>query len=73
MKTLSIILPTRNEEQLIESTIKSIVSFLKSKKYDYEILVILNGSTDKTENIVNKLKQNNKSINTFKSKPGVAQ
>ena len=70
MKTLSIILPTRNEEQLIESTIKSIVSFLNQKKYDYEILVILNGSTDKTENIVNKLKQNNKSINTYKSKPG---
>ena len=70
MKKISIILPTRNEEQLIKSTINSITSFLKTKKYDYEILVVLNGSSDKTEKIVNELSKENKSLKILKSKPG---
>lgn len=70
MKKISIILPTRNEEQLIKDTIISITSFFIKIKYDYEILVVLNGSSDKTEKIVKELSKDNKSLIILKSKPG---
>lgn len=49
---VSIVLPARNEEKLIKSTLLDISRYLKKKKYKYEILVVLNGCTDKTEEIV---------------------
>lgn len=70
MIKLSVILPTRNEEELIEKTLLDIARFLNTKKYSYEILVILNGSVDGTEKIVNKLKSKNRNIKVLNSKPG---
>lgn len=68
---LSIILPARNEEYLIKNTLLDIVSFLKNRKIsDYEILVIINGSHDKTEDIVSVLNSSNKKIKILHSKPG---
>jgi glycosyltransferase involved in cell wall biosynthesis len=68
---LSIILPARNEEVLIKSTISDIVFFLEKRKItDYEILVIINGSEDKTENITSELVIKNNKIKILKSKPG---
>ncbi len=66
---LSIILPARNEEMLIRETLTNIVSFLKKRKISgYEILVIINGTTDSTERIVSEM--SSKNIRVFKSKPG---
>jgi len=48
---LSVILPARNEEKLIKSTILDIARHLEKKNYSFEILVVLNGCTDKTEEI----------------------
>jgi glycosyltransferase involved in cell wall biosynthesis len=67
----SIILPARNEERLIEETIHSILGFLCGKNFDYEIILVLNGSTDDTENIVRKIQtQNEESIIVIQSEPG---
>jgi len=68
---LSIILPTRNEEVLIKDTLKDLVQFLKRKKIvDFEILVVINGTEDKTEEVVSELAINNKKIEILKSKSG---
>ncbi len=69
----SIILPARNEEQLITSSLSEINKYLEKKKYLYEILIVINGSKDKTKLLVNKYINQIKSKNKIKlltSKPG---
>jgi glycosyltransferase involved in cell wall biosynthesis len=68
---LSILLPARNEEFLIKAVITDIVSFLKKRKItSYEILIIINGTHDKTADIVKGLEKTNKKIKLLKSQPG---
>ena len=69
MKT-SVVLPARNEEKLILNTVKNIASHLNKKKYDYEVLVVINGSIDSTERIVRDISKTNRRIKIMKSKPG---
>lgn len=45
---LSVVIPAYNEEKRIEATLKRIVEFLRSKAYTWEILVVDDGSKDKT-------------------------
>lgn len=45
---LSIVIPAYNEEERIVATLSKIYDFLKTKEYDYEIIVVDDGSTDKT-------------------------
>lgn len=74
MKTkVSVVLPTRNEEQLIKSCLIDIYKYLDSKKYGYEILVVINGSSDKTLDIVKELSLKNKNIKIIDSKAGYGQ
>ena len=49
---ISIILPAYNEEKRIKRTISDLRSYLKSKKYLYEIIVADDGSTDRTINVL---------------------
>jgi len=67
---LTIILPSRNEEKILNKTVNSITTFLKGKKFDYELLVVLNGSTDNSKEILKELIKNNSSIKVLHSKPG---
>lgn len=52
MVHLSIIIPAYNEEDRIGATLKKIAEFLKTKDYIFEVLVVDDGSSDKTEQIV---------------------
>ena len=52
--SMSIIIPAKNEAQIIISTIKKILT--KFKKLNYEIIVINDFSTDDTFNKVKRLK-----------------
>ncbi len=45
---ISIIIPAYNEEYRIGRTLEKIRNFLKKKDYTYEVLVVDDGSTDKT-------------------------
>ena len=45
---LSIVLPAYNEEEVIQETIKLIVGIMSKLNYKYEIIVVNDGSTDKT-------------------------
>jgi len=68
---VSIILPARNEEGLIQHTVLDIFEYLKrNKKYAFEILVVINGSNDKTEDIVKDLGSRHKEIRLIHSKAG---
>jgi len=68
---ITILLPARNEEALIANTINDITRFLSKRKIlHYELLVIINGTIDKTEDIVRKIASKNKRIKIIKSRQG---
>jgi dolichyl-phosphate beta-glucosyltransferase len=54
---LSIIIPAYNEEKRISKTLKDINQYLKTKNYEYEIVVVSDGSKDKTSDIVRSLQK----------------
>lgn len=49
---LSVIIPAYNEEKRISKTLESLKEYFKNKKYDFEILVVDDGSKDKTVEVV---------------------
>lgn len=49
---LSVIIPAYNESKRLPKTLQSVVSFLKTKTYQSEILVVDDGSKDNTADIV---------------------
>ncbi len=49
---LSVIIPAYNEEKHIRKTVESIYQYLYGKNLEHEILVVSDGSTDKTNDIV---------------------
>ncbi len=62
--SLSIILPCYNEEAILEINLNTITKFLESKanKYQWEILIINDGSKDKTGEIADHLAEQNSNI-----------
>ncbi len=52
---LSIIIPAYNEEKTISKTLRDIDNYLRRQNYDYEILVVDDGSKDRTSELVNNL------------------
>jgi len=52
---LSVIVPAFNEEKNLEKNIKKFNNFLSKQPYDYEIIIVNDGSIDKTEEIARKL------------------
>ncbi len=49
---LSVIIPAYNEERRISQTLLDVDRYLSKQKYEYEILVVNDGSSDKTARIV---------------------
>jgi dolichyl-phosphate beta-glucosyltransferase len=52
---LSVIIPAYNEEKRIKKTLLSVDEYLSGQSYDCEILVVNDGSKDKTAGVVNGL------------------
>ena len=48
-KELSVIIPAYNEEEQLASTVDSVVEYLTSKDYRFEVILVNDGSTDKTK------------------------
>jgi dolichyl-phosphate beta-glucosyltransferase len=65
---LSIIIPAYNEEERLPKTLKDINDYLKSQNYDYEILVISDGSKDKTVEIARSLQPEIKGLKVISNK-----
>ncbi len=45
---VSVIIPAHNEETRLPHTLEQVLAFLKKQAYDSEVLVVENGSTDRT-------------------------
>lgn len=52
---LSVIIPAYNEERRIAKTLKEIDKYLKRQEYQYEIIVVSDGSKDNTAKVVRDL------------------
>ena len=53
---LSVIIPAYNEEKRLPQTLREVDNYLRVQKYDYEIIVVNDGSKDKTAEVVKNLK-----------------
>lgn len=54
---LSVIIPAYNESNCIKATLLDVEKYLKKQDFDWEILVVDDGSKDETVSIVRKLKK----------------
>ncbi|MFC2145217.1 dolichyl-phosphate beta-glucosyltransferase [Actinomycetota bacterium] len=64
-KLISVIIPAYNEEKTIVGTIKETIEVLnKIRGLNYELIIVDDGSIDKTSAVVNKLR--NRSVNNIK-------
>jgi len=59
---LSVIIPAHNEEERISQTLKEIDKYLTKQNFDYEIIVVSGGSTDRTCEVVEGLKSKIKNL-----------
>jgi len=60
--SFSIVIPIYNEEEILLESVNSIISMCERTKLTYELLLIENGSTDKTLEIAQSLSNMNNSI-----------
>lgn len=56
---LSIITPAYDEEEIISKYVKSLTEFLKKERINYELVIVENGSTDKTLDILKTFAKSN--------------
>lgn len=61
-KSLSVVIPLLNEEENVEPVTAEISEALQTASIPYEIICVSNGSTDKTEEIIRKLAQQDSCI-----------
>jgi dolichyl-phosphate beta-glucosyltransferase len=59
---LSVIIPAYNEEKRIPKTLAEVGKYLSSQPYEYEIIVINDGSKDKTAEVVKNLQSQIKNL-----------
>lgn len=59
---MSVIVPTRNEEECVEGTLEKIAGALEKAKIGYEILVMDDNSRDRTKGIVGRIAEKNPKI-----------
>lgn len=65
---ISIILPVRNEERIIETNLKIILDYCDERKWDFELLFSEDNSTDNTVSIIKKLSKSDNRIKLMSSK-----
>jgi len=63
---LSIIIPAFNEERRISSTLEKVLAFLETQDYESEIIVVENGSQDRTADIVKQLQSGHSSLHLLR-------
>lgn len=56
MKSISIIIPCYNAEKFIEKNVKLLIKVMKKAKLSFELILIDDGSIDKTKEVIKKMK-----------------
>lgn len=69
MQKLSVVVPAYNEEANLEKCIQNIQTVLKALKIEHEVIIVDDGSTDKTGEIAETLAKKYKSLNVVHNKP----
>lgn len=61
---ISIVVPCYNEEAILQTHIETVVTYIEGKKekYDYEIIIVNDGSKDNTGNIADELAKTHETI-----------
>lgn len=67
MDKLSVIIPARNESENLQSCICNIVEMLKKSKINHEILIIDDGSTDNTQEILKEIISEQNTVHCVKN------
>ena len=67
--TLSVIIPTYNEEKSLGRTVNDLTIALQKEKVPYEIILVNDNSSDTTPEIIKGLMDNNSNIKTINRKP----
>src|SRR3989344_1196253 len=65
---LSVIVPAYNEEERIQKTLRRFQEYFSTQPYNYEILVINDGSKDRTAEIAEELKMEVKNLQVYDRK-----
>lgn len=60
--SLSVVLPAYNEEAVIGATVRAVVDFVSTLTDDYEVIVVNDGSRDRTREIVEELGRENPAV-----------
>jgi glycosyltransferase involved in cell wall biosynthesis len=69
IEKLSVFLPAYNEEANLQRTVKNVIENLKKNVTDWEIVIVDDGSKDKTGAIADKLAKENKKISVIHHSP----
>lgn len=67
---LSIVIPAYNEESRLPNTLPQVAEFVESQNYAAEVLVVDDGSTDRTVKIVEKIAAEHPCVRLIKAKHG---
>src|SRR3990167_10718395 len=67
-RLFSLVIPCFKQEKTIEENLKRVEKTLKTLPLDYEIIVVIDGGLDKTDEIVRKLSKKNKKIVLLENK-----
>lgn len=64
---LSIVIPAYNEEQRLPASLEKIDSFLEQQSYDAELLIVDNGSTDRTVSVASEFAESRPWVRVVKA------
>jgi dolichyl-phosphate beta-glucosyltransferase len=67
---LSVIIPAHNEENRLPSALEQVLGFLGKQSFTSEVIVVENGSTDKTFDVAKRFAQQYKQVRVLQSERG---
>jgi len=67
---LSVIIPAHNEENRLPKALEQVLRFLKEQSFTSEVIVVENGSSDKTLEVAQKFTESHKSVRVIQSERG---
>ena len=71
--SFSLILPVQNQAEIISKVVNKIVKVLKENKINYQLVMVENGSKDKTLSVLKQLASKNNRIKIITSRIGYGQ